>query len=244
MAIQVSQVRVVILAGGQGTRVRHLLPDLPKPMAPACGRPFVEWVVRFLAKQGCRRFAVSTGYKAESIKRHFAASPVPGVEIACVAEPEPLGTAGGVRHVLRMLDAREEAFLVSNGDSLLVADLRPALAALEGACDGVIIGRPMADASRYGTLRLGDGGRLLEFEEKRPGAGVINSGLYVLTRRMIAAFPNRSPLSLEREVFPALVAAGYDFRVPVAEGPFLDIGTEADLKLADAFIAANKDSFL
>ncbi len=85
----------VVLAGGQGTRIRHLLPDLPKPMAPVLGRPFLEWLVRYLAGQGIGEVIVSTGYKAEVIEGHFARLALPGIRVSCVSEAEPLGTGGG-----------------------------------------------------------------------------------------------------------------------------------------------------
>ena len=89
----------VILAGGLGTRVRHLLPDTPKPMALVAGKPFLEWVVRYLAREAVRRVIISTGYLGEVVERHFRTVAIKSVTIVCVAEPEPLGTAGGFLHV-------------------------------------------------------------------------------------------------------------------------------------------------
>ena len=86
----------IILAGGFGTRIKHLLGELPKPMAPVAGRPFVEWVVRYLARQGVTRAALSTGHLAETIERHFQSAPVAGMKTSCVRETTPLGTGGGV----------------------------------------------------------------------------------------------------------------------------------------------------
>src|SRR5438045_3585477 len=93
-APNVSSLVAVILAGGFGTRIRHLSPDLPKPMIPVAGKPFLEWVIRFLGEQGVRQVILSTGYRGERIESYFEAHRVAGVSIDCVREVEPLGTAG------------------------------------------------------------------------------------------------------------------------------------------------------
>src|ERR1051325_9263224 len=98
MSVQVDQVVAVELAGGFGTRIKHLLGDIPKPMAPVAGKPFLEWVIRYLAKQGINKVVLSTGHLAEVIKKHFQDSPVTGVTVKCVRETTPLGTAGGFLH--------------------------------------------------------------------------------------------------------------------------------------------------
>src|ERR1041384_2523105 len=91
----VSSLVAVILAGGFGTRIRHLSPDLPKPMIPVAGKPFLEWIIRFLGKQGIGKVAISTGYLGEKIESYFGDHPIEGVSVACVRELEPKGTAGG-----------------------------------------------------------------------------------------------------------------------------------------------------
>ena len=93
--ISPSQITAVVLAGGFGKRIRHLLPVIPKPMAPVNGRPFLEWVVRYLAAQKIRRVILSTGHLAEIVAKHFQSQPVKNVRVTCVPEAEPLGTAGG-----------------------------------------------------------------------------------------------------------------------------------------------------
>src|SRR4051812_31869760 len=94
----IGSVAAVVLAGGFGTRIRHLLPGIPKPMAPVAGRPFIEHVVRYLAKGGVREIVLSTGYLAEVVASHFASQPVTDARVCCVPETEPLGTAGGFVH--------------------------------------------------------------------------------------------------------------------------------------------------
>ena len=234
----------VILAGGLGTRVQHLLPGVPKPMAPVAGRPFLEWVVRYLAKQGVGRTVISTGYLTGVVERHFQNQPVPGVNIQCISEPEPLGTAGGFLHVVKSAGAPPPAWLVLNGDSLVFANLKLAVAPFaDSAVSGAILGRTVPDASRYGALAMGPSGELLRFEEKRPGAGVINTGIYLLRHSLLAGFPAQSPLSFERDVFPALIGRGFRLQTVVTDAPFLDIGTPESLPQAESFIRENTGQF-
>lgn len=234
----------VVLAGGFGTRVRHLLPGVPKPMAPVAGRPFLEWVVRFLARQQVTRVVLSTGYLSEVIEGHFANRPVPAVEVICAREPAPLGTAGGFLHGAGQV--RKEgvsAWLILNGDSLCFGNIAEGLEAMD-RFEGCLFGCQVPDASRYGTLETGPAGELVSFREKRPGRGVINAGMYLLRPGLLPLFPEVRPLSFEQDVFPALTSRGVPLGVRVVAGPFLDIGTPETLKEAEAFVLANQEQFL
>ena len=238
--ISSDQIVAVILAGGFGTRIKHLLLDLPKPMAPIAGRPCLEWLVRYLAKQGVRRVVLSTGYLAEVVQRHFDRQPVRGVTVHCVAEPEPLGTGGAVRHAARESGEQAAAWLVMNGDTIAFAELDKAQAALQNAgTAGVIYAREVPDASRYGSLVTDKAGNLMRFEEKRPGKGLISTGVYLLRDSLLAKFPERAPLSLEREIFPELTSSGVSLKILRMTAPFLDIGTPESLPEAGSFVKSN-----
>jgi NDP-sugar pyrophosphorylase family protein len=244
MSVELNQVAAVILAGGLGTRIRHLLPTVPKPMAPVAGRPFLEWVARYLARQGVSRMVISTGYLTGVVEQHFQNQPVKDVNIRCVAEAEPLGTGGGFLHAVQAAGEPPSAWLVLNGDSLIFADLAAAVAELiDPAIAGLILGRTVPDTSRYGALVTGPDGELLRFEEKRPGRGVINSGVYLLRHSLLAEFPGQKPLSFERDVFPVLIKHGHRLQVVVTDAPFLDIGTPESLPQAEAFIRGNLAEF-
>ena len=235
---------VVILAGGFGTRIRHLLPDRPKPMALVAGRPFVEWVVRFFARHGAREFILSTGFLAEMVADHFARHPVPGAHVTCRRETTPLGTAGGFLNCVPAQPGARDTWLVVNGDSLVFANPHSMLVPLrEGRADAALLGLALADASRYGTLDCDAAGRLVAFREKKSGAGVINTGVYALTGAALGGLPATRPLSFETEVFPKLAATS---RVTVAPTTalFLDIGTPASLAEAEHFITQNQQEFL
>jgi NDP-sugar pyrophosphorylase family protein len=209
-------------------------------MAPVHGRPFLEWVVGYLLNQGIRRVLISTGYLGEVIENHFATQPVPGVALRCIRESAALGTAGGFLNAVWTSGEKPDAWLVLNGDSLVFADLGGAVAQLnEPQVQGVVVGVSVLDASRYGRIAFDRSGRLLEFEEKQPGSGVINAGIYVFEAPLLSQFPSRRPLNFEQDVFPQLLAQGACLQVSVTATPFLDIGTPESLLQAEAFIERN-----
>lgn len=228
------QITAVVLAGGRGTRIADLYPDIPKPMVPVCGQPFLYWVTHWLVEQGIADIIYSTGYRADQIA-HWAENNRDRwkARLRCVAEPEPLGTGGGV---LQCLDLCAGHILVVNGDSLTPVALAP-LMDRASECDGALLGVKVDDAARYGTLRLDEDGRLLEFAEKRPGAGIINAGIYLLSRALLEPFPRGRKLSMEEELLPSLIAQGARLACEVAEtAPFLDIGTPESVRQAEGFI--------
>lgn len=235
----------VVLAGGFGTRIKHLAPEVPKPMIVARGRPFLEWVVRYLARQGVPEVILSTGHMAEVVERHFATNPISGVTVTCVPETTPLGTAGGFLNCLPAAKRTPAAWLVLNGDSLVCADLAAAAAPLaEAQTEGVVVGVQMDDASRYGRIAFDGAGRLQSFQEKIPGSGVINAGVYFFKPDAVAKFPKQMPLSFEKDVFPKLLADGAKLVVSRTNAPFLDIGTPESLPQAEAFIASREQELL
>lgn len=240
MNIRPEQITAVILAGGFGTRIKHLLGDLPKPMASVNGKPFVEWVVRYLAAQGIQNVILSTGHLAETVEKHFAPQPVKHVRVTCVPETTPLGTAGGFLNAAASAKAQPAAWLVLNGDSLVVAPLEKLFASLDQPeIAGAILGVPMADASRFGTILQDARGALAGFSEKKPGAGDISAGVYLFRAGTLEKFPAKSPLSFETEVFPALIGGGVRLQTVVNAAPFLDIGTPESLPQAERFIREN-----
>ena len=234
----------VVLAGGFGTRIKHLLAEIPKPMAPVDGRPFLEWVLRFLAAQGVHRSILSTGYLGDVIENRFATQPVAGIRVVSRRETEPRGTGGGFLHAISGYKPRPAAWLVTNGDSLVLANLTLFCAALDRHdWDAAILGVPMSDAARYGTLKISAQDRLVAFQEKRPGAGLINAGVYLFRAAVIDRFPQKEKLSFETDVFPHLLAHSVRIGVHRADAPFIDIGTPDSLGAADAFIQQHRSAF-
>lgn len=205
-----------VLAGGLGTRLRPLTADLPKPMVPVGGRPFLYWQLAALADAGVRDFVLAVGYRADQVQAYFEDGEAFGWSIAYARESSPLGTGGALVNALPLLPDR---FLALNGDTFF--DLNwPAFLddpwSEEGA-QGCIAVRHVEDAPTFGTV-VTDGRRVLSFREKRPGGGLANAGLYWLSRALLEGAP--CPSSLERDVFPhrSLVAH------PI-QGDFVDIGT-------------------
>jgi len=235
---------VVILAGGLGTRISHLLPNLPKPMAPVSGRPFLEWCCRYLAGQGIGRIMLSTGFRGEVIEHHFARVKIPGVLITCHQEMAQLGTAGGFLNAAGAAGTTHRGWIICNGDSLVLASIGPFLSAVTGGGESCgVLGVTVEDTARFGTLKTGPGNRLQRFAEKRPGSGTINAGVYYFPDSAPARFPNRQPLSFEVDVFPALLEAGVPVLVHQVTAPFLDIGTPESLAQAGEFVEKNQHFF-
>jgi NDP-sugar pyrophosphorylase family protein len=213
-------------------------------MASVADRPFLEWVLRFLAKQGVREAVLSTGYLAGVVQEHFQKNLVPGLTVHCIAEPRPLGTAGGFRHAAQSSGVTPDGWLVLNGDSLVFTDLRELAAkAGEPGVYGAMLALPVPDASRYGSLACNPSGDLVRFAEKRPGAGLISAGVYLLPPDGPSALPSDESLSFEQDVFPTWVAQGLKIRVLPVQAPFLDIGTEESLARAGEFIRSNAAHF-
>jgi D-glycero-alpha-D-manno-heptose 1-phosphate guanylyltransferase len=226
----------IILAGGLGTRIRHLYPDLPKALLRVAGRPWLDWVILWLSRQGVQRFVLSLGYRGEMVEAYYRRAPLPGLEVRACIEREPMGTAGGMA-LASQLAPWAEVFVVANGDSIVSADIRSPLRefAASGAAIG-LIALPMNDCGRYGQVEVDPSGRLKGFREKTPGPGMINTGVYFMRRTIINAMPRIRPLSLEIDIFPELVARGTEIRVYPCQAAFLDIGTPSSLEEAHGFI--------
>lgn len=242
----VAYIQPIILAGGKGSRLARALPGLPKPMAPAAGRPFVEWIVRSLAAAGLKQVIISTEHLGHVIEDHFARDPVPDVEVRCLREEQPLGTAGAMLHAVERSAQTPSAWLVLNGDSLTFVDWPNMVHRFERRRpDGIIVARQVDDVGRFGALRVDDHIHLLAFSEKTVSgvAGLVNAGVYLLGDELVRDCPDTRPLSLEKDLFPGWLRAGRRLEVYPTEAEFLDIGTEESLTMAGDFIRRNQDRF-
>jgi len=227
----------VVLAGGFGTRIKHLLPNVPKPMAEVAEKPFLAWVLTYLQRQGIQKALLSTGYLAEIIEQYAQTRPIPDLDLKCYPETRPLGTAGGFLNSVKESQENPKAWLVLNGDSLIFTDLAPLNQYLEDeSVDGVILGVSVPDASRFGSLVYDEQKTLLQFAEKQSGKGVINGGVYLLRNKLVQQFPTNFPLSFEYDIFPSLLQQQICLKVHPVTAPFLDIGTPDSLAQAESFI--------
>jgi len=225
--------QALILAGGLGTRLRATVPDLPKPMAPVAGRPFLEILLRSLASKGVTQAVLSIGYRAETIVSHFG-NTFEGIKIKHVIESEPLGTGGATRLALEHCD--QGPVLVTNGDTFLDLDL-DSLSALWADDDvPVLVAREVTDASRFGRLML-RGNRIIGFTEKGvDGPGLINAGTYLVQRNLLSQFPAGTKFSLETDVLVPLASTG-SLKAFVTDGTFIDIGIPEDYARAQTLLA-------
>ncbi|MDB5311902.1 MAG: nucleotidyl transferase domain protein [Gemmataceae bacterium] len=235
MAAGVSGVSAAILAGGLGTRLRSVVADRPKVLAPVGGRPFLTYLLDQLARTGVRETALLVGYAAGRVQSTFGAD-YAGMRLRYSVEPTPLGTGGAVRLALPLL--REDIVLLMNGDSFCDVDLDAVLTFHRGHGGASLVLAEVADASRYGRVLAGPDGRVVRFAEKGSGqeAGRINAGVYVFGRALIESIPPDRPVSLERDVLPGWVATGRVRGFP--GGRFIDIGTPESYAEAEAFFAA------
>lgn len=227
-------VTVVVLAGGKGTRLRGLFPDLPKPLVPVAGQPFLHWLTRWIANHGPQHFVYSTGYMADQIEAWSTNGQMPDLNRVCRREETPLGTGGGL---LNCLDLCSDWVMAANGDGLVMDGIAEILALMQTGADGGILGVEVPDASRFGSLRVDDDGRLTGFAEKMEGAGLINGGLYIFRKSLLAKIYRPGPVSMETELFPEMITVGANLQVVSRkDAPFIDIGTPETVVQAEDFI--------
>jgi D,D-heptose 1,7-bisphosphate phosphatase len=221
--------QAVILCGGRGTRLGALTADMPKPLLEVGGAPFLDVLLFELGRHGFRRILLLAGFAAGRIVEYAAATPLKerfGLTIDVAIEPRPAGTGGALRQAR---DRLEDAFLMLNGDSwfdLNLCDLAARLAA-EPAVLGALALRRLADASRYGTVRL-SGEAIVDFAARPtgPGPGTVSGGVYALRRELVDRLAEEA--SLEADLFPRIAADGR-LRGCVYDGYFVDIGVPDDL---------------
>lgn len=231
-----SDVTVVILAGGRGTRLQGLFPDTPKPMIPVAGKPFLHWLTLWIARHGPRHFVYSTGHLSTQIEAWIADDSLPSLYRAHRREESALGTGGGL---LNCLDLCSEWILVANGDGLVMKGISELLGLREQpGVDGGLIGVEVEDTARYGSLAVDPYGWLTGFREKIPGKGLINGGVYLFRTSLLLALERQGPCSIEYDLFPELIKKGAKLGViPLAQVPFIDIGTPETIREATHFIS-------
>jgi D-glycero-alpha-D-manno-heptose 1-phosphate guanylyltransferase len=218
-------VEAIILAGGLGTRLRDVVPDLPKPLAPVAGRPFLAWLLDAFAGSGMRRVILATGYLSEQIE-DFAGGAWQGMEIAYSRETERLGTGGAVGLALQCVQG--DGVHVVNGDTWLRYAPRELEQATRdrGCALGIALAR-VDDVGRYGAVEVEDG-RVRGFREKGgSGPGLINAGAYFLTAEAMARLPDEPAWSFEQAVLVPWASRG-DVAGFTDTKDFIDIGVPED----------------
>jgi mannose-1-phosphate guanylyltransferase len=218
-------VQALVLAGGEGTRLRPLTYTTPKPVMPLAGRPFLSFMLDWTRAHGVDEVILSCGFLSDAVKRVLG-DIYDGMRLRYVVEDEPLGTAGPVRLAYDQ-GLLEERLLVLNGDVLTDIDLSAELAEHERSGARLTLALyPVDDTASYGVVPTDAQGRVEAFVEKaegEPPTNRINAGSYVVEREVVEGIPPGGAVSFERDVFPTLV--GHGLHGYLAEGYWIDIGT-------------------
>jgi mannose-1-phosphate guanylyltransferase len=238
--------RAVVLVGGFGTRLRPLTLTRPKQMLPIVNRPMIEHVVGHLARHGVADVVLSLGYRPDAFRDAYPAGRCDGVALHYAVEPEPLDTAGAILFAARHAGIKER-FLVLNGDVLTDLDVGRFVAYHErSGAEGTIALHRVADPSRYGVVPVDRDGRVEAFVEKPPPGqaptDLINAGTYVFEPDVLDRIPSDRKVSVEREVFPGMVADGSLYALD-GRTYWIDTGTpseyiQAQLDLIDGLRGA------
>jgi D-glycero-alpha-D-manno-heptose 1-phosphate guanylyltransferase len=239
MTVPTAVTMPLILAGGRGTRMAGLFPELPKPAIPVAGKAFLAWVLSQLAGVGFSKVVISGGHLFEVLKAKISPHVPAGMEVIWVQESKPLGTGGGAMHAARASGLQPQHWLVMNGDSYLGGDW-PHLMASKKNGEACLVARQVADTGRYGRLEVTEGMLKSLQEKKSGGPGLINAGIYFLPRIWLNENVKEISQSMETELIPGWLSAGRTIRVEQVEAPFLDIGTPEDFQKAEPFFLCQK----
>lgn len=220
----------IILAGGLGTRLRSVVSDLPKCMAPVAGKPFLYYLVEQLQKQGIEKFIFAVAYKSEVIADRLP-SLLPSTHYQLSVETEPLGTGGAIK--LACTKTSEENILIVNGDTLFNISVNE-IAAIHTSnnADCTLALKPMKNFDRYGVVELNEKNQVINFKEKQfYETGLINGGVYVLNVKKFLSAPLPFKFSFEKEYLEKFYAEG-SFSGAVQQQYFIDIGIPEDYNTA------------
>lgn len=222
----------IILAGGFGTRLAHIVTDVPKPMAPVCGQPFLRYVMNDIIAKGVDRIVLAVGYKQEVISNYFGTN-YRGAQILYSSEETPLFTGGAIKQALRL--CKEDCVFVVNGDTFFDVDLKKmSVFHKENNADITVATKEMRNFDRYGTLII-NGDRILSFKEKKQmSSGSINGGIYLIQKSLLENY-YEDRFSFEKEILEKKIK-GLRIYSYEGSGYFIDIGIPEDyFKAQEAF---------
>lgn len=218
--------QALILAGGQGKRIRSLTDKIPKPLLPVRGFPFLALLINFLKSQGIKEFILAVGYKGEMIENYFGTGLKFKTKIVYSKEESPLDTGGPIKKAENLI--KDKDILILNGDSFINLDLQKMLRFHKKMKKPVTIAvTKIKDSSRSGQLMIDKSSIITRFEEKgrQKKEGFINAGVYIFQKRILKDFPKDEKISLEKNIFPELAGKIAAFKV---KDYFIDIGTKKD----------------
>lgn len=227
---------VLILAGGFGTRLKSIVPDLPKPLADVNGKPFLWWLLRHLENEGVKDVYLSVGYLHEHIQSYFG-DKFNGINLHYIIETEPLGTGGAILNASQQIP--EQEIIILNGDTLATTNLSKFIDFASQHTSKLFLAvAKVNDASRYGTVNINENNQITGFAEKgKTGVGLINAGIYLLDKSLFNAFDLPHKFSFETEIlmkhFDELNLIAYDQVID-----FIDIGIPEDYAIAQQKVPA------
>ena len=219
----------IILAGGLGTRLKSVISDIPKPMAPIHGKPFLEYLLSYLVQFKIRKVVLSVGYKYQNISDYFGYN-YKGMELLYAIEDKPLGTGGGIRNAVDHIN--NDHFFLLNGDTFYEVDLNNLHDLhIEEKANISLSLLPMEKFSRYGSVKV-NGTKITEFMPKKfTEKGLINGGVYVVNRSVFQDYSSGKKFSFEADLLQVMCKKlnlhGY-----ISKTPFIDIGIPEDYKRA------------
>jgi D-glycero-alpha-D-manno-heptose 1-phosphate guanylyltransferase len=227
---------VIVLAGGLGTRLRAVVPDLPKPMAEVGGKPFLWWVLRRLEQQGLKDVYLSVGYKRDVIEAYFG-TVFGSLNVHYVIEDEPLGTGGAIAKAMAAIDS--DAAFVLNGDTMTIVEFAELEAAMNAPQTDIAMAvAQLDDVTRYGAVEFNPAAprRVTAFREKgQTGPGFINAGVYLLKRAVLDRYSMPERFSFEQDFLHRYLAELHVHAVP-AVSQLIDIGVPDDFALAQTLV--------
>lgn len=219
----------IILAGGFGTRLRSVVSDVPKPMAPVANQPFLSYLLEYLKQYDINKVILCTGYKHQVIEEYFSTS-YKQINIRYSVEEEPLGTGGAIKKALSMIDS--DHAIVLNGDTLFNINLSEFIDLhYKENADITIALKFLTDFDRYGSVVLEEN-KIIGFEEKSyKSSGYINGGVYIINKQLLELYTLSSTFSFEKEILESKVdnlnIVGYK-----SSSYFIDIGIPGDYEKA------------
>jgi len=230
--------KAIILAGGLGTRLRQVVQDVPKPMAPINGKPFLAHQMDYWIQSGIEGFVLSVGYRRESIIEYFG-DIYCGVPVTYAVEDTPLGTGGGLLLAMQHLDAHDP-FLLLNGDTYFDVDITELMRLHEDKEAGITFALFKAtEPDRFGGVQTSAEGRITGFYSGKATKGqMANGGVYVVDPTAIRKSfqPDGNSVSFENDILPSLFASGCPFFGLESDGRFVDIGVPRDYASASSVL--------
>jgi mannose-1-phosphate guanylyltransferase len=236
--------KAMILAAGQGTRIRPLTKGMPKPMIPILGKPVLEYLIEHLARHGVREIMINVAYHHWKIENYFGDGQRWGVEIGYSYEgkrehgeivPRPLGSAGGMRHIQDFSGFFDETTLVMCGDAIIDLDITAALAehhAKKAIASVVTLEVPRDQVKNYGVVVANDNGMIKAFQEKpKPEEALSNlasTGIYIFEPAVLDLVPQGKEFDIGSELFPLMAKQGLPFYAQSRPFHWIDIGRVSD----------------